>query len=171
MKTAIEQLGKLAEALVFEQREEEKRLASVIEGKSLRIRRAEGVTWSPISIEEQDFTFGGRVRLKIKMSHNAGLVGAFRAGSPVSMYQANEAGSPRNEDEVRIGIVRKATASAVDVIMDGAPLTGAELHERWTLDARSDDRTYQRMAAALSYWINTDNEIEKATRDAFFNCS
>ena len=171
MKTAIEQLGKLAEALVFEQREEEKRLASVIEGKSLRIRRAEGVTWSPISIEEQDFTFGGRVRLKIKMSHNAGLVGAFRAGSPVSMYQANEAGSPRNEDEVRIGIVRKATASAVDVIMDGAPLTGAELHERWTLDARSDDRTYQRMAAALSYWINTDNEIEKATRDAFLNCS
>ena len=50
MKTAIEQLGKLAEALVFEQREEEKRLASVIEGKSLRIRRAEGVTWSPISV-------------------------------------------------------------------------------------------------------------------------
>lgn len=171
MKTAIEQLGKLAEALVFEQREEEKRLASVIEGKSLRIRRAEGVTWSPISIQEQDFTFGGRVRWKIKMNHNAGLAGAFRAGSPVSIYQANEAGSPQNEGEVRIGIVRKATASAVDVIMDGNPLTGSEMHERWTLDARSDDRTYQCMKRALNHWINTDNEIEKATRNAFLNCS
>ncbi|MDB4494149.1 hypothetical protein N9233_03065, partial [Flavobacteriales bacterium] len=81
MKTSIEQLGRLAEALVFEQREEERRLSAVIEGKSLRIRRAEGVTWSPIAIEDQDFTFGGRVRLKVKMQHNAGLVGAFRAGS------------------------------------------------------------------------------------------
>jgi superfamily I DNA and/or RNA helicase len=170
MKTAIEQLGKLAEALVFEQREEENRLASVIEGKSLRIRRAEGVTWSPILIEEQDFIFGGRVRLKIKMSHNAGLMGAFRAGSPVSMYQANEAGSPQNVDEVRIGIVRKASADALEVILDGNPLTGPEMHERWTFDARSDDRTYQRMARALNHWINTDNEIEKATRNAFLNC-
>ena len=41
MNGAIEELGKIAEALVYEQREEEKRLAAVIEGKSLRIRRSE----------------------------------------------------------------------------------------------------------------------------------
>lgn len=170
MKTSIEQLGGLAEALVFEQREEEKRLSAVIEGKSLRIRRAEGVTWSPIAIEDQDFTFGGRVRLKVKMQHNAGLVGAFRAGSPVSLYQANEMGSPKSKDAVRIGIVRKANATAMDVILDGSPLSGAEMHERWTLDARSDDRTYRRMAHALNHWINTEDGIERAARDAFMGC-
>ena len=98
MKRAIEQLGRLAEALVLEQREEEKRLSAVIEQKSLRIRRAEGVTWSPVLIEEQDFTFGGRVRLKAKMQHNAGQVGAFRSGSPVHLYQADESGAPRSKD-------------------------------------------------------------------------
>ena len=111
MNGAIEQLGELAEALVNEQREEEKRLAAVIEGKSLRVRRSEGVTWSPVTIEDQDFTFGGRVRLMVKMQHNAGLSGAFRAGSPVSIYQANESGAPQVPAEVRIGIVRKANTA------------------------------------------------------------
>ena len=169
MNGAIEQLGELAEALVNEQREEEKRLAAVIEGKSLRIRRREGVTWSPVTIEDQDFTFGGRVRLMVKMQHNAGLSGAFRTGSPVSMYQANESGAPQVPAEVRIGIVRKANAASLEIILDGTPLAAAETHERWTLDARSDDRTFQRMARATSHWINTDDEGEQGLRDALLD--
>ena len=169
MNGAIEQLGELAEALVDEQREEEKRLAAVIEGKSLRLRRSEGVTWSPVTIEDQDFTFGGRVRLRVKMQHNAGLSGAFRTGSPVSIYQANESGAPQVPAEVRIGIVRKANAASLEIILDGKPLTAAETHERWTLDARSDDRTFQRMARALSHWINTDDEGEQGIRNALLN--
>ena len=169
MNGAIEQLGELAEALVNEQREEEKRLAAVIEGKSLRVRRSEGVTWSPVSIEDQDFTFGGRVRLMVKMQHNAGLSGAFRTGSPVSIYQANESGAPQVPAEVRIGIVRKANAASLEIILDGTPLAAAETHERWTLDARSDDRTFQRMARALSHWINTDDEGEQGLRDALLD--
>ena len=169
MNGAIEELGKIAEALVYEQREEEKRLAAVIEGKSLRIRRSEGVTWSPVTIEDQDFTFGGRVRLMVKMQHNAGLTGAFRTGSPVSIYQANEAGAPQVPAEVRIGIVRRANAASLEIILDGIPLTAAETHERWTLDARSDDRTFQRMARAMSDWINTDDEGEQGLRDALLD--
>jgi len=169
MNGAIEELGKIAEALVYEQREEEKRLAAVIEGKSLRIRRSEGVTWSPVTIEDQDFTFGGRVRLMVKMQHNAGLTGAFRTGSPVSIYQANEAGAPQVPAEVRIGIVRRANAASLEIILDGIPLTAAETHERWTLDARSDDRTFQRMARATSHWINTDDEGEQGLRDALLD--
>ena len=169
MNGAIEELGKIAEALVYEQREEEKRLAAVIEGKSLRIRRSEGVTWSPVTIEDQDFTFGGRVRLMVKMQHNAGLTGAFRTGSPVSIYQANEAGAPQVPAEVRIGIVRRANAASLEIILDGIPLTAAETHERWTLDARSDDRTFQRMARAMSHWINADDEGEQGLRDALLD--
>jgi ATP-dependent RNA/DNA helicase IGHMBP2 len=169
MNGAIEQLGELAEALVNEQREEEKRLAAVIEGKSLRVRRSEGVTWSPVSIEDQDFTFGGRVRLMVKMQHNAGLSGAFRTGSPVSIYQANESGAPQVPAEVRIGIVRKANAASLEIILDGTPLTAAETHERWTLDGRSDDRTFQRMARALSHWINTDDEGEQGIRNGLLD--
>ena len=44
MNSAVEELGILAQALVEEQREEERRLAAVLEKQSLRIRKAEGLT-------------------------------------------------------------------------------------------------------------------------------
>ena len=62
MNSAVEELGILAQALVEEQREEERRLAAVLEKQSLRIRKAEGLTWAPVTIETQQFTFGGRVK-------------------------------------------------------------------------------------------------------------
>ena len=80
MGEVIAALGALAEALVHEQREEERRLATVLEGKSLRVRKAEGLTWSPVSINRQDYTFGGRVRLELQKGTHGGLDNAFRSG-------------------------------------------------------------------------------------------
>lgn len=166
MKGAIEELAALAEALVFEQREEERALAAIVGQQSLRVRKSEGVTWSPVTIQQQDFTFGGRVRLELVKGANGGQDGAFRSGTPVHVYQANEAGQPVDSTGVRRGIVRRAQQDKLEVIIDGDPLESSELHERWTVDIRSDDRTYRRMAEALSHWINSEDEHERNFRDA-----
>jgi ATP-dependent RNA/DNA helicase IGHMBP2 len=158
MNSAVEELGILAQALVEEQREEERRLAAVLEKQSLRIRKAEGLTWAPVTIETQHFTFGGRVKLTLQKGQNGGLDDAFRSGSPVHFYQANDAGLPADERAVRRGIVRKIRGGTAAVILDGNPLEAAALHERWTLDERADDRTYRLMAEALSHWINTEDD-------------
>ena len=150
MNSAVEELGRLAHALVAEQREEERRLAAVLEKQSLRVRKAEGLTWAPVTIENQGFTFGGRIKLTLKKGQNGGLNDAFRSGSPVHFYQANEAGLPADGRAVRRGIVRKIRGGTAEVILDGDPLEAAALHERWTLDERADDRTYRLMADALS---------------------
>lgn len=165
MNSAVEELGRLAHALVAEQREEERRLAAVLEKQSLRVRKAEGLTWAPVTIENQGFTFGGRIKLTLKKGQNGGLDDAFRSGSPVHFYQANEAGLPADGRAVRRGIVRKIRGGTTEVILDGDPLEAAALHERWTLDERSDDRTYRLMAEALSHWINTEDESEASMRN------
>lgn len=165
MNSAVEELGKLAHALVAEQREEERRLAAVLEKQSLRVRKAEGLTWAPVTIENQGFTFGGRIKLTLQKGQNGGLDNAFRSGSPVHFYQANDAGLPADERAVRRGIVRKIRDGTAEVILDGDPLEAAALHERWTLDERADDRTYRLMAEALSHWINTEDESEASMRN------
>lgn len=165
MNTAVEELGKLAHALAAEQREEERRLASVLEKQSLRVRKAEGLTWAPVTIESQGFTFGGRIKLSLKKGQNGGLDDAFRSGSPVHLYQANDAGLPADERAVRRGIVRKIRGGTAEVILDGDPLEAAALHERWTLDERADDRTYRLMAEALNHWINTEDESAISMRN------
>ena len=170
-KSSIEALGQLAQALVEEHKEEERRLAAVLEKQSLRVRKAEGLTWSPVAIEQQGFTFGGRVKLSLKKGQNGGLDDAFRAGSPVHFYQANAAGQPADAGAVRRGIVRKGRGSELEVILDGEPLEASALHERWTLDERADDRTFRLMAEALSHWINTEDETECALRDCVLAAS
>ena len=165
MNSAVEELGILAQALVEEQREEERRLAAVLKKQSLRVRKAEGLTWAPVTIETQQFTFGGRVKLTLKKGQNGGLDDAFRSGSPVHFYQANDAGLPADERAVRRGIVRKIRGGTAEVILDGDPLESAALHERWTLDERADDRTYRLMAEALSHWINTEDDSAAKRRN------
>ena len=72
MKGSLEELGALAHALIHEQRDEEQRLAAIVEMRSLRLRKAEGLTWSPVHVQKQDYTFGGRVRLKLEKGPNGG---------------------------------------------------------------------------------------------------
>lgn len=162
---AIAELARLTRALVHEQQAEEQRLSAIIEKQSLRLRRQEGLTWSPVSIEKQGFSFGGRVTVEIQKTAKSGLDDAFRVGMPVSFYQANEAGQPLEESEVRRGIVRKIRPKGLEIVLDGAPLQSSQLHERWTLDERADDRTFRLMAESLNHWINTEDPAELAQRD------
>ena len=162
---AIAELALLANALVLEQQAEDHRLSAIIEKQSLRVRRQEGLTWSPVTIEKQSFSFGGRVTVEIQKTQKSGLDDAFRVGMPVSFYQANEAGQPLEDAEVRRGIVRKIRPNGLEMVLDGAPLSSTELHERWTLDERADDRTYRLMAESLNHWINTEDPEERAQRD------
>lgn len=166
-KDPLLELGQLAESLVVEREEEERRLSALLEQKSLRYRRADSLTWSPVAVLSVDFTFGGRPKVVLECGHGGGKAGAFRSGMPVSFYQANEAGHPAHgADSVRRGLVQKATATTAHVVLDGDPLTADEQHARWTLDVRPDDRTFRLMAEALSHWINADNPDVVAFRDA-----
>lgn len=166
MKSAAEELGALAQAIVWEQREEESRLAGALKGQSLRFRKREGLTWSPVTIDSQSTTFGGRSCIVISVPSHGGISGAFRSGSPVSLYQANDSGVPDPEGEPpRRGLVRKSRKHQLEVVLDGEPLVSQDFHARWTLDVRGDDRTFRMMAEALSHWINTENPMERRFRD------
>ena len=172
MKSAAEELGALAQAVVWEQREEEGRLAEGLEGQSLRFRKREGLTWSPVTLESQSTTFGGRACVVLSKPPHGGEVGAFRTGSPVSLYQANDAGKPDpGGPPPRRGLVRKVRNHQLEVVLDGDPLIAQDFHERWTLDVRGDDRTYRLMAEALSHWLNTERPLERSFRDGLLGYS
>ncbi len=101
----------------------------------------------------------------VKKGQGGGIDDAFRSGSLVHFYQANEAGLPKDQKNVRRGIVRKVRAGNAEVILDGEPLDSVQMYERWTIDERADDRTYRLMAEALSYWINTEDRVKLVLRN------
>ncbi|MEY5044564.1 MAG: hypothetical protein RJA19_1791 [Bacteroidota bacterium] len=155
---AMEELGELAMAVVWEKEAEEAKLQGLGDESALRMRRAEGLTWSPVEVEEQGWGFGGRNQVRMRMVPGGGLSHAFRQGSPVVFYPLGE--SAGSEEAVK-GMVRRSLGDAVEVVWEGDPLPSGGMHGRFTLDVRPDDRTAKLMAEALSYWIQAQGKEGK----------
>ena len=153
---ALEEMGDLAMAVVWEQEAESQKLQWIEEEGAMRVRRAEGLTWSPVEVVETGMGFGGRQQVRLKMLPGAGLSHAFRQGSPVVFYTVGGAGARGDGEEPVRGMVRRSLGDAVEVVWEGDPLPAGWGHERLTLDVRPDDRTARLMAEALSYWMQVE---------------
>lgn len=161
---ALEVLTAWTKALLVERNEERTRLQSLLEHASLKQRRAEGLSWSPVAVTAASYAFGGAM-WSLECGEGGGLPNAFRVGSAVLL-------SPVGDEEASkaLGVwparVRKMRGLDMEVVLEGDGPEGVSPHHlKWTVDARADERSYNAMAHALSHWINTDSEADKAFRD------
>lgn len=152
------------QALLLERDEERTRLQSLLEHASLKQRRAEGLSWSPVAVTAASYAFGG-AQWSLACGEGGGLPNAFRVGSAVLL-------SPVGDDESSkaLGVwparVRKMRGLDMEVVLEGdGPEGVSPQHLKWTVDARADERSYNAMAHALSHWVNADADEDKAFRD------
>lgn len=158
-RDAIEELGAVAALLAIEAAEEAERMAAAVQGAPMRVRRAEGLTWSPVEVEPGEGAVGGMASVVVRWQPGAGELQAFRAGAPVTLSAVDGSEEPRR------GIVRRAAPDTLQVLLEGPPPSRNELHGRWTLDVRPDERSAKTMAWALSEWLNASDPKRRAFRD------
>ena len=151
-RDSIAELSALTEALVLEHRAEEARYAAILEGQPVARRKAEGLTWAPVSIVRTAFTLGGRPTVEIQAE--SGEPGAFRSGSAVQLSSSDAKG----EAVSHRGIVRSARGLEAEVVLDGEELPEQATHRSWVLDARFDERSFKEMARALSDVLNAGRD-------------
>ena len=151
-RDSIAELSALTEALVTEHRAEEARYAAILEGQPVARRKAEGLTWAPVSIVRTAFTLGGRPTVEVQAE--SGEPGAFRAGSAVQLSSSDAKG----EAVSHRGIVRSARGLEAEVVLDGEELPEQATHRSWVLDARFDERSFKEMARALSDVLNAGRD-------------
>lgn len=161
----IDLLTEWSEALLAEREDDRKRLAEVLSGSSLKVRRAEGLTWSPVEVTEASYAFGG-AKWSLACKEGGGLPGIFRVGSAVLLTPVGD-----SKDVAEWGTwparVMKMRGMEMDVVLEGDGPEGVAIqHLSWTVDARADERSYKAMAHALSHWVNVEDESLKAFRDA-----
>ena len=161
----IDLLTSWTEALLAEREDDRKRLAEVLSGSSLKVRRAEGLTWSPVEVTEASYAFGG-AKWSLACKEGGGLPGIFRVGSAVLLTPI---GDPKDVAEWGKWPARvmKMRGMEMEVVLeDEGPEGVAIQHISWTVDARADERSYNAMAHALSHWVNVEDESLKAFRNA-----
>ena len=161
----LDLLTSWTQALLAERDEERQRLMDVLSQSSLKVRRSEGLTWSPVEVVEASYAFGG-AKWRLACQEGGGQPGTFRVGSAVLLTPI---GSPQDVEEwgtwpARVMAVR---GMEMDVVLEGDGPEGVAIqHIKWTVDARADERSYQAMAHALQHWVNVDAPDLKAFRDA-----
>jgi len=161
----IDLLTSWTEALLAEREDDRKRLAEVLSGSSLKVRRAEGLTWSPVEVTEASYAFGG-AKWSLACKEGGGLPGIFRVGSAVLLTPV---GDPKDVAEWGTWPARvmKMRGMEMEVVLEGDGPEGVAIqHLSWTVDARADERSYKAMAHALSHWVNVEDEALKAFRNA-----
>lgn len=153
------------QALLAERDEERQRLKEVLASSSLKVRRAEGLTWSPVEVTDASYAFGG-AKWSLTCQEGGGLPGIFRVGSAVLLTPV---GNPKDVEEWGTWPARvmKMRGMEMDVVLEGDGPEGVAIqHIKWTVDARADERSYQAMAHALSHWVNVESADLKSLRDA-----
>ena len=160
---SLELLTSWTQAVLAEREEDRGRFELLQSDLSLKVRRAEGLSWSPVEVTKASYAFGG-AKWSLRCSEGGGLLGAFRVGSAVALKPIGD-----EQDVKEIGALRevmKVRGLELEVVLDGDGPEGVAIqHISWTLDARSDERSFNAMAHALSHWVNVEDESLLSYRD------
>ncbi|MDA1242001.1 MAG: AAA domain-containing protein [Bacteroidetes bacterium] len=161
---AIDLIHKWTQALLAERDEERSRLQLLLQDTSLKSRRAEGVTWSPVSVVRAEYAFGG-AKWSLECGSGGGTEGAFRAGSAVLLTPIGSHAEVQEWGTWPARVV-KMRGLAMEVLLEGEGPEGVAIqHLKWTVDARADERSFQAMAHALNHWLNTEDPELRRYRD------
>lgn len=159
-KDAIEELGKLAEALVVEREDELKMFQSIQEERSIKERCAEGVSIHPLKVINTGLSFGSYPFLLLGRNKGDDRPTQIQTGSSVSLFRTSE-----TETERYKGRVLFADDQQVKVLLFKDDLPDGVREGRWGIDLMFDDRTFDEMAKALSELINTEDKALINLRD------
>ena len=160
----LDLLTSWTESLLAEREAERHRFKGLQENVSLKLRRAEGMTWSPVEVTAAAYAYGG-AKWHLKCKEGAGLPGAFRVGSAISLKPV---GSESETEAIGVWPARvmKVRGMELEVVLEGDGPEGiAVQHITWTVDARADERSFNAMAHALSHWVNVEDADRKRFRD------
>lgn len=159
-------LASWTQALLAEREEQRQRMRVLQDTVPLKVRRAEGLLWSPVEVESCAYVRGG-ARWEMACGEGGGVSGCFRNGQAVLLSPVDSGGEEDGLGSWNARVL-KSKGMRLDVQLEGDGPEGMAIqHTRWVVEARPDERSFEAMAHALNHWINVDDAAEVARRDAF----
>lgn len=156
----IEELGKLAQVLRIEQREDFEQHEIYLKQRSIQDRKEAGLTWFPLKINETGFGLGAYPFIVVERPVDRHRH-FFQSAAPVSFFSSQEG----NEGESIQGIVGYVDDSRMKIMFYRDELPDWVDEGRVGVNLLFDSKTYDEMFRALSEVINTDNAKLRNLRD------
>jgi superfamily I DNA and/or RNA helicase len=159
MDSSLE-LGRVAELLRIEQREDQAIHELYLKRKSIKDRKEAGLCWFPLKINETGFGLGAYPFIVVERPVDRHRH-QFQPGAPVSLFSAQEG----NEDESIFGMVGYVDESRMKITFHLDELPDWVDEGRIGVNLLFDSKSYDEMFKALSEVINCEKGRLKELRE------
>jgi ATP-dependent RNA/DNA helicase IGHMBP2 len=159
----ITELMQVKALLALEKQADLEFFKTVIQNKTLDIRRAEGFTWYPLSIKATGYTFGDRAYVTVERGGNPDAPHQFKSGNIVNLFTLQK-DAYKPEKSGTIHFIKK---NQMRIILNSNDLPEWLNDGQIGVDLLFDDRTYMEMDKALDKVIAAKGDRLAELRDIF----
>ena len=127
---------------------------------SIKEKREKGLTWHPLQIKREGFTFGERAFVVVERTNQINEPHRFKSGTPVELYSTSEdkfGGDEKKEKKVS-GVIQFMKRNQMKIVLNSKDIPVWIHYGHVGVDLLFDERTYVEMEKAVKNVIKASGD-------------
>lgn len=151
-------LTKVLELLQIEKQEDFDRFREQVLKLSLKEKREKGLTWHPVMVKKEGFTFGDRAFVILEKTNQFNEPHRFKSGTPVELFSTADAKTNDSKDRRIRGIIQYLKRDQMKVVLNTQDIPNWVHYGNVGVDLLFDERTYVEMEKAMKKVIKAKGD-------------
>lgn len=152
-----QQIEDLKEVLRIEKKEDFERFRAEVAQLSLSEKREKGLTWNPLDVKKEGYTYGERAFVIVERIGNRNEPHRFRAGTPVELYSLATDKFSKAEKFNQSGVIQFVEKNRMKIVLNSRDLPDWLNNGQLGVDLLFDERTYLEMEKVLNLLLKTNS--------------
>lgn len=164
-----QQLEALKEVLLIEKNIDFEQFRKEVAQLTLSEKRKKGLTWQPVEVKKEGYTFGERAFVIIEKTTHLNQPNRFKPGAPVEFYSAATDKFSKSDNQKENGIIQFLERNRMKIVLNTKDLPDWLGNGQLGVDLLFDERTYREMEKVLDLLLKTNNGRLGELKAIFYN--
>lgn len=172
-----QQIQKLKEVLLIEKKQDFEQFRQEVAQLSLSEKREKGLTWQPLDVKKEGYTFGERAFVIVERTTQLNEPHRFKSGTPVEFYSLATDKFSKSDHQKQSGVIQFMERNRMKIVLNTDDLPDWLGNGQLGVDLLFDERTYREMEKVLNLLLETNqgrlgelkgifhNELEPSFRE------
>ena len=171
LSTVNDALQELLNVLKIEKEEDFERFREMVIQLSLKEKREKGITWYPIQVKKEGFTFGERAFIVVEKTTHLNEPHRFKSGTPVELYSlAEDKFSDKEKKDRKVsGVIQFLKRNQMKIVLNAKDNPPWVHYGQVGVDLLFDERTYVEMEKAVKRVIKAKGDRLAELKALFYN--
>jgi len=164
------ELERVLELLQLEKKEDFERFREQVMQLTLKEKREKGLTWHPVFLKKEGFTFGERAFVLVERTTQLNEPHQFRSGTPVEVFSLAEDKFDDKKKERRVsGVIQFLKRNQMKIVLNAKDIPNWMHFGNMGVDLLFDERTYKEMEKAMKQVIKARGDRLAELKQIFYN--